>query len=110
MLTHLGNLMIKARMLLGTVASEATWHSDRDVALRALQIKMRESMLAVGRIQSTHVLKVYGRKLLHPSTKIWSCTWSKAFFAKTAKKMAKRRLRIKTDPRFLAISRSVPPC
>eukprot|EP00439_Symbiodinium_sp_Y106_P047807 s1647_g6.t1 len=51
---HLSNLMIKARMLSGTVAYEATWPSDRDVTLRALRTKIRESMLAAGRILATH--------------------------------------------------------
>ena len=104
---HLGNLLIKARMLSGAVAYEETWPSSGDVTFRALHIKIRQTMLVAGRIQSTHVLKVYGHKLLNPGTKIWSCTWSKAFFAK---KMAKRRLREKTDPRFLALARCVPAC
>ena len=77
------------------------------MCLQALRRVLATRAEAAGRIQSTHVLKVYGHKLLNPGTKIWSCTWSKAFFAK---KMAKRRLREKTDPRFLALARCVPTC
>ncbi|CAE7536265.1 unnamed protein product [Symbiodinium sp. CCMP2592] len=93
-----GFLVVQARMLSGAQVWSGTYPAEQDVKVSAVSTAIRHSMLVAGRIQSTHVLKVMGHKLLVHGRKIWSCNWSKTM---AAKKLPKKRLFRKTDPRFL---------
>ncbi|CAE7430530.1 unnamed protein product [Symbiodinium sp. CCMP2592] len=93
-----GFLVVQARMLSGAQVWSGTYPAEQDVKVSAVSTAIRRSMLVAGRIQSTHVLKVMGHKLLVHGRKIWSCNWSKTM---AAKKLPKKRLFRKTDPRFL---------